>query len=96
MRAIASWLDRFCYNHPRFGIPGLMKWIAIGNVVVYVLDMAGTDGRSPIDDLHALKRELELYSPGLSDRARLIIANKMDADESRENLEAGKRDLSYS
>ena len=39
MRAIASWLDRFCYNHPRFGIPGLMKWIAIGNVVVYVLDM---------------------------------------------------------
>ena len=39
MKAISRALDRFCYNHPRFGIPGLMKWIAIGNVVVYVLDM---------------------------------------------------------
>lgn len=29
--------DRFCARHPRFGIPDLMRWIVIGNVVVYVL-----------------------------------------------------------
>ncbi len=69
-----------------------LRHIERTKMLVYVLDMAGTDGRSPIDDLHALKRELELYSPGLSDRARLIIANKMDADESRENLDLLMKD----
>ena len=39
MRAISRWLDRFCYNHPRFGIPNLMKWIVMGNVAVFLLDM---------------------------------------------------------
>ena len=29
--------DRFCARHPRLGIPDLMRWIVIGNVVVYVL-----------------------------------------------------------
>ena len=55
-------------------------------MLVYVLDMAGTDGRDPVDDLHALERELELYSEGLSKRVSLIIANKMDVPESEENL----------
>lgn len=39
MKAVSRWLDRFCYNHPKFGIPNLMKYIAIGNVAVYLLDM---------------------------------------------------------
>ena len=39
MRAISRWLDRFCYNHPRFGIPNLMKLIVMGNVAVFLLDM---------------------------------------------------------
>ena len=39
MKAISRWLDRFCYNHPNFGIPNLMKYIVIGNVLVYFLDM---------------------------------------------------------
>ena len=30
MKAISRWLDRFCYNHPNFGIPNLMKFIVIG------------------------------------------------------------------
>ncbi len=39
MRSIDNWLDRFAMRHPRFGIPGLMRYIVIGNVVVYLLDM---------------------------------------------------------
>ena len=37
-------LSRFCYNHPNFGIPLLMRYIAIGNVIVFLLDLvsAGT------------------------------------------------------
>lgn len=38
MKAISRWLDRFCSKHPRFGVPNLMKYIAIGNVVVYAGD----------------------------------------------------------
>ena len=39
MKAVSRWLDRFCYNHPRFGIENLMKYIAIGNVAVFLLDL---------------------------------------------------------
>ena len=70
-----------------------LRHIERTRMLVYVLDMGGTDGRNPIDDLHALQRELELYSEGLSKRAKLIIANKMDMEESEKNLEALLKDL---
>ena len=38
-RSIDTWLDRFAYNHPRFGIPHLINYILIGNVVIYLLDI---------------------------------------------------------
>ena len=38
MRSIDSWLDRFARKHARFGIPGLMKYIIIGNAAVFLLD----------------------------------------------------------
>lgn len=34
-----QWLDRFCYKHPKLSIPGLMRYIVIGNVLIYLLDM---------------------------------------------------------
>lgn len=34
-----SWLDRFCAKHPRFGIPNLMLYIAVGNVAIYLIDL---------------------------------------------------------
>ncbi len=39
MRALSNAIDRFCYRHPRFGIPNLMLYIVIGNVLVFVLDL---------------------------------------------------------
>ena len=33
MRAMQQWLDRFCARHPRLGIPGLMRYIVIGNAL---------------------------------------------------------------
>ena len=38
MRSVDSWLDRFAYRHPKFGIPNLMYWIIIGTVAVFILD----------------------------------------------------------
>ena len=37
MKKINSAIDRFCYQHPRFGIPNLMLWVVIGNVIVLSL-----------------------------------------------------------
>ena len=39
MKAVSRWLDGFCYNHPNFGLPGLMKYVAISNLAVYILDI---------------------------------------------------------
>lgn len=39
-----QWLDRFCYKHPRLSIPGLMRYIVIGNVLVFLLNMFSTSG----------------------------------------------------
>ena len=40
MRMLSRWLSRFSYKHPKFSVPGLMKYIAIGNVVVWLMAMA--------------------------------------------------------
>ena len=39
MRGISRWLSRFCYNHPNFAIPNLMKYIVFGTAIVWVLDL---------------------------------------------------------
>jgi GTP-binding protein len=56
-------------------------------VLVHVLDMAGTEGRDPLDDLRVINEELRLYSETLADRPMLIAANKMDVTEAAANLE---------
>lgn len=38
-RSVDSWLDRFCYKHPKLGIPNLMNYIVIGSVIVYLLNL---------------------------------------------------------
>lgn len=45
-RSIDSWLDRFCYRHPRLGIPNLMLIVIAGTAVVYLLDMFSGAGLS--------------------------------------------------
>lgn len=46
LRSIDSWLDRFCYRHPKLGIPNLMTIIVAGNALVYLLDMFSGGGMS--------------------------------------------------
>ena len=54
--------------------------------LVYVIDMAGSDGRHPADDYATLRDELNHYNPALLQRPALIVANKMDLDPALENL----------
>ncbi|MGX8698304.1 MAG: hypothetical protein ACSW8F_00035 [bacterium] len=44
MKAIDRWIERFCYKHPRFGIPNLMRYIVIGTVAAYLLGALDTTG----------------------------------------------------
>jgi len=39
LRKLNAAVDRFAYNHPRFGIPNLMRYIVGGNILVYLLAM---------------------------------------------------------
>lgn len=61
--------------------------------LVILLDMAGTDNRSPVDDYRSLLEELELYDPELLKRPRLVVANKMDEPAAGENLKSFKRKI---
>ena len=56
-----------------------LKHLERSRVLVYVLDMAGTDNRTPWDDYRVLRKEIDEYSVELSERPSLVVANKMDA-----------------
>jgi GTP-binding protein len=63
-----------------------LRHITRCGLLIFVLDMAGSEGRSPIADLESLRREIDLYDPRLSQRPWLVVANKMDLPEATENL----------
>lgn len=60
-------------------------------VLVLLLDMAGTDGRLPWEDYHQLRRELELYDPALLRKRQIVAANKMDEPAAAANLRKFRR-----
>jgi GTP-binding protein len=60
-------------------------------VLVLLIDMAGMDGRAPWDDYRQLIAELGLYDPGLLEKRRVVVANKMDESAAVANLRKFKR-----
>lgn len=68
-----------------------LRHIERTKVLLYVLDMAGTDNREPWDDFENLQKELELYQKGLTEKPSIILANKMDEEASRDKLEELKK-----
>jgi GTP-binding protein len=65
-----------------------LRHITRCRVLVFVVDVAGSEGRNPAEDLQNLRREIDLYDPTLSSRAWLVVANKMDLPGAKENLKA--------
>jgi GTP-binding protein len=68
-----------------------LRHITRCRVLLFVLDIAGSEGRHPIEDLQNLRREIDLYDPRLSQRPWRIIANKMDLPGAAENLDAFRK-----
>ena len=63
-----------------------LKHLERSKVLVYVIDMAGTDNREPWTDYKILKKEIDEYSAELAERPYLVVANKLDTVAAQENL----------
>lgn len=73
-------------------VPGLVEGAAEGaglghrflrhvertRVLVHVVDIAGSEGRDPLEDLAVIRGELERYAPHLNEKPMVIVANKAD------------------
>ncbi len=63
-----------------------LRHITRCRIFLFVVDVAGSEGRNPVEDLQQLRKELDLYDPLLSQRPWFVIANKMDLPGAEENL----------
>ena len=80
-------------------IPGLIEGAADGaglghdflrhvertRLLLHVVDISGSEGRDPLDDLDQINSELDRYSD-LSQRPQIIVCNKSDLPGADENL----------
>ncbi len=81
-------------------VPGLIEGAHLGKglgldflrhiertrLLVHLVDMAGVDGRDPVQDYRDLNKELESYRVDVVRKPTIVVANKMDRPESKENL----------
>lgn len=56
-------------------------------LLLHVIDVAGTEGRDPIDDFNKINDELKKYSEKLAERKQIIVANKIDSMQDGSNME---------
>lgn len=54
-------------------------------LLIHVIDVAGTEGRDPVEDFYKINNELASYSEKLSKKLQVIAANKVDVMQDEEN-----------
>ena len=59
-------------------------------IIAHVIDMGSFEGRNPIDDYKQIRKELEKYDEKLARKAEIIVANKMDLPDAKDNLKKFK------
>ena len=88
-------------------LPGLIKGASLGEglgdqflkhiertrVIAHIIDMSGFEGRDPYDDYLVINKELEDFNEKIMKKPMLVIANKMDMPNAKENLEKFKEKL---
>lgn len=63
-----------------------LRHIERTRLLLHVIDVAGTEGRNPVDDFNKVNEELKNYSEKLSKRKQIIVANKSDVLQDDENM----------
>ena len=85
-------------------LPGLIKGASLGEglgdkflkhiqrtrVIAHIIDMSGLEGRNPLEDYETINKELKDFDEKLILKPQVIIANKMDLEGAKENLERFK------
>ena len=56
-------------------------------VLLFLLDMAGTDERDPCDDFEHLQKELADYDERLVDKPYVVVGNKRDEETAEANMD---------
>lgn len=59
-------------------------------VIAHVLDMSGSELRNPINDYELILNELAAYDERLINKPSVVVANKMDLENAKENLKLFK------
>jgi len=86
-------------------LPGLIEGASLGEglgdkflrhiertrVIAHVVDMSGSELRDPYEDYVLINKELEAFNEKLMKKPMIIIANKMDIEGAKENLEEFKK-----
>ncbi len=62
-----------------------LRHIERTRLLLHVIDVSGTEGRTPVQDFEIINKELKEYSEKLSTRKQIIVANKLDVMQD-ENL----------
>lgn len=95
------------YSYVVADLPGLIEGASEGvglgdkflrhasrcKIVCHVLDMAQVDNRDVVEDYKIIRNELKNYDEKLYNKKELIVANKMDLEVSKENLERFKKEF---
>ena len=66
-------------------------------MLVHIVDVAGSEGRDPIEDFEKINLELARFNPELAERPQIVAANKIDlaTDEQRERFKAYIEEKGY-
>lgn len=62
-------------------------------ILAHVIDMGSSEGRNPIDDYKIIRNEIETYSELLKNKKEIIVANKMDLENSQKNIANFKKEF---
>jgi len=60
-------------------------------LLLFLLDLAATDGRNPCDDFEHLQKELLEYDPALAEKPFLVVGNKIDEEEADQYVKEFKK-----
>ena len=85
-------------------LPGLIKGASLGEglgdkflkhiertrVIAHIIDMSGIEGRDPYEDYVIINEELKNFNKSLMDKPQIVIANKMDMPDAKDNLKKFK------
>lgn len=70
-----------------------LRHIERTRVIVHLIDMAATHGRDPYEDYLTINKELSEYKMLLAKRPQIVVANKMDLPEAKDNLKDFKEKI---